>query len=377
MADLLVTAHTPTLGVGRALRTYALARALAAHGPIDLLYVAFGADEPAPEYLEHPEIRLHAVHASRGLRRGLAYAGARAYGTPAALARGVNAELGARARALSDDGDRVIADGMIVWTCLAALSRRRPVIFNGHNLESSFQHELGAQGYGSNDRLRRFERKLFSAAAETWMVSHADVAGARAICPGATVRYVPNVVDVAAVVPVTLPADSNVLLLVADFRWSPNAQAARHLLDDVMPRVWAQRPDARLALVGRGLELDGPIDPRVEALGFVEDLRPQYERAACAVVPLLAGGGSPLKFIEALAHGLPVVATPVAAQGLDLTAGEHFVGAEPGAPFADALATVLRDGAADVARAGRAAAEQRYSIQTLAALLAPGAPVIS
>ncbi len=88
MTDLLVTAHTPTLGVGRALRTYALARALAVHAPIDLVYVVFGAEDPAPEILAHPEIRLHPVHPSRGLRRAQRYAGARLRGVPDALAAG-------------------------------------------------------------------------------------------------------------------------------------------------------------------------------------------------------------------------------------------------------------------------------------------------
>ena len=52
----------------------------------------------------------------------------------------------------------------------------------------------------------------------------------------------------------------------------------------------------------------------METLGFVEDLRDAYAGARCAVVPLLQGGGTPLKLIEALAYGLPVIATPRAAR---------------------------------------------------------------
>lgn len=377
MPDLFVTAHTPTLGVGRALRTYAVARALAEHGPVDLLYVAFGADEPARELVEHPAIRLHAIVPSRGARRLASYASARLRGTPRSTARGVSPDIAERAAALlpRPGGGRLIADGMTIRMALRPLEHRYPIIFNGHNLESAFQHQLGEQQLAPAAQMERFERRIFARSAETWMVSHADVAGARQLAPRARVRYVPNVVDVAAIEPVAVPARSDTILLVADYTWPPNAQAVRFLLGEVMPLVWARRPQARLALVGRGLELDGAVDPRVEARGFVDDLGTAYAGAACAVVPLLAGGGSPLKFVEALAHALPVVATPLAAQGLDLTPGEHYVEADGAEAFAAALVGVLAEGADAVAAAGRARVEQAYSIESLAALVAPGVPV--
>lgn len=73
MPDLFVTAHTPPLGVGRAPRTYAVARALAERGPVVPLSVAFGAGEPARERVEHPAIRLHPIVPSRGARRLASY----------------------------------------------------------------------------------------------------------------------------------------------------------------------------------------------------------------------------------------------------------------------------------------------------------------
>lgn len=376
MPDLFVTSYTPTLGAGRALRTYAIIRALAEHGPVDVLYTPFGADEPSPEFVGHPNIRLHAARPSRGLGRILAYAGARAAGTPESLARGVSVELGSMAEKLAAPAGqgRVVADGMTAVMALRRLARRRPIIYNAHNLESSFQHELGDDAYGTPEQVERFERRVLDRVAESWMVSHADVTGALRLCPDATVRYVPNVVDVEAITPVRAPLRDGPIVLVANFTWVPNVQAARFLLDEVMPRVWARRPEAHLALVGRGLELDGPIDPRVELLGFVDDLDAQYDRASCAVVPLLSGGGSPLKFVEALAHGIPVVATPLAARGLDhLVAGEHYLEAEAPQAFADALVSVLADGAGPVAAAGRAVAEREYSIATLSRILAPDA----
>jgi glycosyltransferase involved in cell wall biosynthesis len=379
--DLLVTTHTPVLGSGRALRTYGVARALATHGGLDLLYTRFEGDAPDAAFRAIPGIELHEVVPSRGARRLFAYGAARLRGTPGALARGLSPELAAEAARLADapDRGRVIADGPVAAAALRRLGRARPVIYNAHNFESGFRHELGgagrvggANGMGSVRALRAFERGLLARAHESWMASEADVASARELRPTARLRYVPNVVDVAAIAPVRPLREERRAIFVANFAYEPNRNALRFLLGEVLPRVWAQLPDAQLTLVGPGLEgREDPYDPRVETLGFIEDLRAAYARACCAVVPLLQGGGTPLKLIEALAYGLPVIATPRAVAGLTVRDGEHCLIADGPEAFAGALIRVLREGAPELARRGRELAAERYSIEALSALVAP------
>lgn len=201
------------------------------------------------------------------------------------------------------------------------------------------------------------------------MVSEADLTAARELCPAAHLRYVPNVVDVAAITPVPPAVDEQRAIFVASFAYEPNRNGLRFLLEEVFPRVWSELPDARLTLVGPGLEQPPSADPRVEAYGFVEDLRNAYARASCAVVPLLQGGGTPLKLIEALAYGLPIITTPRAAAGLDVRDGEHCLIEEGGERFATALVRVLRDGAPKLGERGRELAAERYSIEALSTLL--------
>ncbi len=377
MSDLLVTTHTPVLGSGRALRTYGVARALAAHGGLDLLYARFEGDAPDAAFRTIAGIELDEVVPSRGARRLAAYGAARLRGVPAALARGVSPDLAAEAARLARDSTRgrVIADGPVAAATLSHLARERPVVYNAHNFESGFRHELdGTRGMGDARALRAFERRLLEAASESWMASEADVAAARELCPTARLRYVPNVVDVAAITPVQPLREEQRAVFVANFAYEPNRNGLRFLLEEVLPRVWAHLPDAKLALVGAGLEQQPPADPRVEALGYVEDLHATYARASCAVVPLLQGGGTPLKLIEALAHGLPVVATPRAVAGLAVCDGEHCLLADGAEAFAQALIRVLRDGAPELARHGRELAAERYSIAALSELVAPSAP---
>jgi glycosyltransferase involved in cell wall biosynthesis len=373
--DLLVTAHTPVLRSGHVIRTYGVARALAAHGNgLDLLYVGFDAPEPDAAFRSIPGIRLHEVVPSRGIRRMLAYGEARVAGVPDGFARGVSRELAADAARLAAELDRgrVIADGPIVAASLAALARRRPVIYNAHNFESGFRHELKiGNRLGTHARaLRRFERGLLERASEVWMVSDADIAAALELCPTAQLRCVPNVVDVAAIKPVGDLTRGRRAIFVASFFYEPNRSGLRFLLDEVFPRVWVELADARLTLVGPGLEQPPSPDPRVETLGFVEDLTEAYARARCAVVPLLQGGGTPLKLIEALAYGLPVIATSRAVAGLDVRDGEHCLIADGAEAYAASRIRVLRDGAPELGRRGRELAAERYSIEALSRLLA-------
>jgi glycosyltransferase involved in cell wall biosynthesis len=371
MRDLLVTTHTPVLRSGRALRTYGVARALAANGGLDLLYTRFEGTEPDAAFRAIPGIELHEVIASRGPRRLLSYANARLARVPITVARGISPDLAAQAERLAalPGRGRVVADGPLMATTLAGLARKRAVIYNAHNFESGFRHELGIPRTGSPRTLMAFERGLLARASESWMVSETDLAAAHKLCPDAHLRYVPNVVDVAAIEPVTPLIGEHRALFVANFDYKPNRTALHFLLEEVFPLVWRELPDAKLVLVGAGLGHPPSSDPRVETLGFVDDLRATYARASCAVVPLLQGGGTPLKLIEALAYGLPTIATPRAVAGLSLCNGEHCLVAESGQTFADALVKVLRYGAPRIASAGRMLAEQHYSIEALQALL--------
>jgi glycosyltransferase involved in cell wall biosynthesis len=382
--DLLVTTHTPVLRSGRGARTYGIARALAAGGPLTLLYVRFGAAQPDEAFRAIPGIELREVVPSRRARRALAYAKARLTGVPDGFARGVSPELASSATQLASAPDcgRVIADGPTVAAALAGLARRRPVVYNAHNLESSFRHELGARERRALRGLRSFERRLLRRSSESWMVSEADMRAAHELWPQATLRLAPNVVDVAAIEPISEIAPEPSAIFVANFAYEPNRTALAFLLEQVLPRVWQELPSACLLLAGAGLDIPpggdrigtgiaGPLsnDPRVRRLGFVSDLSGAYHQARCAVVPLLQGGGSPLKLIEALAYGLPVVATPRAVAGLDVHDGVDCLVADGGQEFAEALVGVLRDGAPEIARAGRRLAERRYSIEALAGLL--------
>jgi len=368
VSTLVVTSYMPTRASGRAARTYGIVRALAAAGPVELLHTGFGAAEPDSDYAAIEGVRLHGVASSRGARRAVTWARGRATGVPRAVARGVSPELASAAERLADvpGRGRVIAEDAMAAVSLRRLARRRPVIYSANNLESAFRPGRDPD-WGPRRRVQAFERRLIDSSAETWMPSRADLEGARELAPEANVRYVPNVVDVAAIDPRRDPADPPEALLVGNFTYAPNREGLGFLLEEVMPRVWAAAPQLRLTIAGRGYVAPAGADPRLSVLGFVDSLGALYARATCALVPLLSGGGSSVKFIEALAHGLPVVATPHGAVGVDAKSGRHYLEGAGAEGFARALLDALdpNRGAA-VGAAGRALAESDYSIEALA-----------
>lgn len=373
MRDLLVSAYTPVLRSGRAMRTYGVARALSGGGDgVAIVYARFGAETPDDNFRSIPGVDLHEVVPSRGVARAAGYAAARLRGVPEPIARGASGQLAAAAERLAQRlGGRIIADGPVEAAALWRVARRRPVIYNAHNIESGFRAGFDAASFGDPDRLRRFERAVLERCSEAWVVSEADAAAARRLCPQTALRIVPNVVDTDRISPHAPAPAARRILLVANFAYEPNRLALQFLLQTVLPRVWAVVPETRLRVVGPGLAGPPSPDPRIEWLGFVEDLDSAYRDVSCVVVPLLHSGGTPVKFVEALAYGLPVVATHLAAQGLAVRDGVHCLLADGDGSLADPLARVLRDGAPELGASGRELAERCYSIRSLAQRLRP------
>ena len=365
MSDLLVSSLTPTLTSGTGLRTYGVIAALSREHPVEVAHVVFAADAPAPEYAQMERVTMRPLHASRDLQRAVEFGRGVVRGIPLGVARGLSPALTRVLDGVPADV-RVIADGPVAAAALLPHARRREIAYLAHNVESS-----GFRGKSGRAALERFERRVFRSFAECWMATRADERRARAIAgQGIRTRYVPNVVDVTRIKPVA-PAGAERLLFVGDFAYDPNLEALSFLAEQVLPILWERKPDVRLMAVGSSLP-DVPRDQRIETPGFVEHLASAYGASDVVVVPLLRGGGSPLKFIEGLAYGLPVVATDHAA-GLieDGLPGRDFLVADDARAFAAAIEDLVSDPvrAGRIGSAGRELVTRSYSIQRLADLL--------
>lgn len=152
--------------------------------------------------------------------------------------------------------------------------------------------------------------------------SEEEAAEVRTLAPGTRVATVPLYCfnRDQAVSQVGLGARDG-LLFVAGFGHPPNVDAATWLVAEVMPHVWKVHAGVRLVLAGSSPSPEVralAIEDRVVVTGFVPDdeLGNLYRQARVAVVPLRFGAGVKLKVVEALLQGVPLVTTPVGAQGL-------------------------------------------------------------
>lgn len=171
--------------------------------------------------------------------------------------------------------------------------------------------------------------------------------------------WFPNGVDGSYFSPVAAPYQADTICFLGRMDYYPNQQCMLEFCRDVLPRLRAHRPNIKLDIVGAApsLAIRRLADiPGVVVTGQVPDVRPWLHKAALSVAPLNIARGTQNKILEAMAAGIPVVTTPVAAGGVDAVANQHFLVAEGAQSTADAILRVLANPLERerLARAGRA-----------------------
>lgn len=188
---------------------------------------------------------------------------------------------------------------------------------------------------------RELELALVRSCEVTLAVSTVERDVLAGLVPSADVEVLSNVHDEVAAV--TSPAGRADVLFVGGFNHLPNQDAAYWLCNEIMPLVRSRCPDAVLHLVGSNIpdDLRALASDGVVVHGWVADLAARYESARVSVAPLRFGAGVKGKVGESLAHGVPVVGTPIAFEGMDLRPDEHVLLGETAQELADQIAAVL------------------------------------
>ena len=152
------------------------------------------------------------------------------------------------------------------------------------------------------------------------------------------------------------------MLFLGSFRHTPNLEALDWFARLVLPLVLQKQPSAKLVVVGSDPPARHPLAgvPGVEFAGFAEDLNQVLASYAVFVCPILSGSGVRVKLLEAFAAGIPVVSTPLGAEGLANRDGDICALAESPEGFAQHVLQLFENPAAALEMAVRA----RRSVET-------------
>jgi sugar transferase (PEP-CTERM/EpsH1 system associated) len=194
--------------------------------------------------------------------------------------------------------------------------------------------------------LGRFEAAATARAAATLVINDREGAALREIAPSARIHVLGNGIDTERFAAPGPPADSGVVIFTGLMNYGPNEQGVRWFADQVWPRVRAAKPEARFVVVGAAptaaVKALAARDTSIEIVGRVDAVQPYLWQSVVAVAPLQIARGLQNKVLEALAAGLPVVATPAVVEGLPPVAQRGCVTAAEAVPFADAVIGLLR-----------------------------------
>ena len=158
--------------------------------------------------------------------------------------------------------------------------------------------------------------------------------------------WFPNGVDSEFFSPSGEPYDPDLVSFIGRMDYYPNQECMFDFCANTLPKLQARRPGLRLEIVGADPSpkvRDLGRLPGVTVTGSVPDVRPYVRRSALMVAPLNIARGTQNKILEAMAMGVPVVTSRIAAGGVDAVAGEHFLVAASTDESVEAILRVTGD----------------------------------
>ena len=377
MNILVVACSLPRPTWGAGMRNYHLLRALARRHTVSLLALVREDEQGTSTHLRPYTRSVRQVVLPSGRSKRLnqvrALATGRSYYLDISSLPAAQAVLDEELR--RHDYDAVLFESLVVAGYQVPQGVR--IILDEHNIE----HELVWRTYQASTGMARrgfswIEYRRVKPLELAWcrrsdlvlVTSERERQLLHTMLPEKGIRVIPNGVDIQAYSnEVSAVAEvPGRIIFTAAFDYYPNVQAALYFAERCWPLIRDAWPTATWQLVGRNpppeIRRLG-VDPAITVTGTVPAVQPYLAAAQVAVVPLLTGGGTRLKILEALAMRRAVVSTRLGCEGITCDHDRHLLVAdEPGA-FADGVVRLLQDGAlrTTLGEVGRRLVEEHYS----------------
>jgi sugar transferase (PEP-CTERM/EpsH1 system associated) len=167
-----------------------------------------------------------------------------------------------------------------------------------------------------------FEHKCIISAQDKLLIYHENQSD---------IEVIPNGVDTDFFKPMVAEKEFD-LCFVGNMSYAPNIDSAHFLVNQIMPLVWKQMPEAKVLISGAtpSESVQKLENPRVKIAGWVDDIRTSYASSRLFVAPMQIGTGLQNKLLEAMAMKIPCITSALANNALGAAPGKHLlIGNDP------------------------------------------------
>lgn len=201
-------------------------------------------------------------------------------------------------------------------------------------------------------RLEAAKLQAYECRATTWfdhcsVTTVGELATYRQLGSAVPCSVLPNGVDTRYFTPVSASRSAGaVLAFLGRMDYFPNVDGICHFAREVFPLIRSQCPQAELRIIGMNptAEVRALAEtPGILVTGSVPDVRPYLNDATVTIAPLRIARGTQNKVLESMSLGIPVVATSVAARGVQAEAGTHLLVADDPVSFSEQVLRLIRN----------------------------------
>ena len=283
-------------------------------------------------------------------------------------------------KALKEFDPDVVQIEFLVMTRYAVHIKNHPMVYTEHDIsnidfDQSF-HDRDLPGhlrYIEWHRLVKYEKKILGMFDSVIVLTERDRQTLKDFSPATVPVLAPTGVDTGYYSPAVDAKRGKNMVFVGHYRHYPNYDAFKYFIEELLPEILKKSPDAKFYAVGSAVTPDMAeyASENVIITGEVKDIRPFLEEASVFIAPVRLGGGIKGKILEAMASGVPVVATVEAAAGIACTDGVDILVSKDKREFVDNTVELLGGGerSRKLATNARALVERYYDWKSIAGKL--------
>ncbi len=199
--------------------------------------------------------------------------------------------------------------------------------------------------YSEGKKLEAYEKSMCDKFDLNITCSDLDSERLLHLCPNAKIETIPNGVDIEYFKPLktrALPSKKSPKLIFAGrLNAYTNKKAAEDIAFKIWPEIKTAYPDAEFILAGsnppESITSALKHDTKFHITGFVDDIRTSIDSADIYICPITDGGGTKLKVLDALAMGIPLIADPIACEGIDVENNANVIFAKTPKEYVSAI----------------------------------------